>query len=195
MVSDDVVDDGPREWLAGAVAGDRTAWDALVDRYAGMLWSIARAHRLGDHDAGDVIQTTWLRLLDNLERIDDPDRIGGWLATTARRECLHVLRRTKREPALDVIELLAPVSSRDDPDVDVGVLRDERDSLLWTVFDTLSDACRRLLRVMIADPAPSYAEISEALDMPIGSIGPTRQSCLAALRVQAVAAGITMDLG
>ena len=195
MVSDDVVDDGPREWLAGAVAGDRTAWDALVDRYAGMLWSIARAHRLGDHDAGDVIQTTWLRLLDNLERIDDPDRIGGWLATTARRECLHVLRRTKREPALDVIELLAPVSSRDDPDVDVGVLRDERDSLLWTVFDTLSDACRRLLRVMIADPAPSYAEISGALDMPIGSIGPTRQRCLAALRVQAVAAGITMDLG
>lgn len=195
MVSDDVVDDGPREWLAGAVAGDRTAWDALVDRYTGMLWSIARAHRLGDHDAGDVIQTTWLRLLDNLERIDDPNRLGGWLATTARRECLHVLRRTKREPALDVVELLAPVSSQDDPDVDVGVLRDERDSLLWTVFDTLSDACRRLLRVMIADPAPSYAEISGALDMPIGSIGPTRQRCLAALRVQAVAAGITMDLG
>jgi RNA polymerase sigma factor (sigma-70 family) len=193
VASDDVVDDGPREWLAGAAAGDRAAWDALVDRYTGMLWSIARAHRLGDHDSGDVIQTTWLRLLDNLDRIEDPDRVGGWLATTARRECLHVLRRTKREPALDVIELLAPVSTQDS--VDDGVLRDERDSLLWTVFDTLSDACRRLLRVMIADPAPSYAEISEALDMPIGSIGPTRQRCLAALRVQAVAAGITMDLG
>jgi DNA-directed RNA polymerase specialized sigma24 family protein len=63
------------------------------------------------------------------------------------------------------------------------------------VFDTLSDACRRLLRVMIADPAPSYAEISEALDMPIGSIGPTRQRCLTALRAQAVAAGISMELG
>jgi RNA polymerase sigma factor (sigma-70 family) len=193
VANDETVVDGPREWLAGAAAGDRSAWDSLVDRYNGLLWSIARSYRLGDHDAGDVVQTTWLRLLDNLDRIDDPERVAGWLATTARRECLHVLRRTKREPVLDVIELLTPAAS--DTAVDAGVLRAERDSLLWQVFDSLSDACRRLLRVLIADPAPSYADVAAALDMPVGSIGPTRQRCLAALRTQAVAAGLSLDVG
>ena len=184
---------GPREWLLGAADGDRSCWDALVDRYSGLLWSITRAHRLGDHDAADVVQTTWLRLLDHMDRIEDPDRVGGWLATTARRECLVLLRKSKREPALDVVELLAPVAT--EAAVDTAVLREERDAMLWSVFERLSDACRKLLRVMIADPVPSYAEIAASLDMPVGSIGPTRQRCLAALRTQALASGVTLELG
>jgi len=82
------------ELVRSARAGKVEAWNAIVDRFAGLVWAIARRHRLSDADAADVSQTTWLRLVEHLDRIEDPDRIGGWLATTARRESLRVLRRT-----------------------------------------------------------------------------------------------------
>jgi RNA polymerase sigma factor (sigma-70 family) len=82
-----------RELVAAAAAGDQQAWDALVDRYASLLWSVARSYRLSAPDAADVVQTTWLRLVEHLGQIADPDRLPGWLATSARRECLRVLRR------------------------------------------------------------------------------------------------------
>ncbi|MBA3525091.1 MAG: sigma-70 family RNA polymerase sigma factor, partial [Geodermatophilaceae bacterium] len=80
-----------------AALGDQSSWNTLVDRFTGLLWAVARSHRLDTVDAGDVVQTTWLRLVEKLDRIEDPERLGGWLATTARRECLAVLRRRQRE--------------------------------------------------------------------------------------------------
>ena len=87
---------GVGELVRAAATGDRQAWDELVDRYSGLLWSIAIAYRLGRADAADVVQTVWLRLLENLERLRDPDRVGAWLATTARRECQRSLAQTRR---------------------------------------------------------------------------------------------------
>ena len=188
------IDDDLGARLAAAAAGDRASWDALVDRFNALVWSVARAFRLSDEDAADVVQTTWLRLLDHLDRIEEPQRLGSWLATTARRECLHTLRRTSREPALEVIEIMATVPDPRPP-VDHELLRGERDIALWALFERLSDGCRRLLRVMIATPPPSYADIAAALDMPVGSIGPTRARCLATLRTLAVDADIALDLG
>lgn len=114
------------ELLRRADAGDQDAWNALVDRYTNLLWGVGRAHRLSTVDAADVVQTTWLRLIENMDRIQDPERLPGWLATTARRECLAVLRRAGREPlgsgddaALDVIDDLA------EP-LDARLLADER---------------------------------------------------------------------
>jgi RNA polymerase sigma factor (sigma-70 family) len=165
-----------------AADGDAAAWDALVERYTGLLWSVARGHRLGDADAGDVVQTTWLRLLENLRRIDDPERLPGWLVTTARRECLRVLRRSGREvlgggddSALDVVDELAPP-------VDASLLDSERDVALWQGFDRLPERCQRLLRVLMAAEPPAYAQVSTVLGMPVGSIGPTRMRCLDRLR-------------
>jgi RNA polymerase sigma factor (sigma-70 family) len=188
------IDDDLGARLAAASAGDRASWDALVDRFNALVWSVARSFRLSDEDAADVVQTTWLRLLDHLDRIEDPQRLGSWLATTARRECLHTLRRTSREPVLEVHEIMSAVPDPRPP-VDHELLRGERDTALWELFERLSDGCRRLLRIMIAAPPPPYADIAAALDMPVGSIGPTRARCLATLRTLAVDADLALDLG
>lgn len=168
--------------LRRADAGEQAAWDALVVRYTNLLWSVGRAHRLGAADAADVVQTTWLRLVENLGRIEDPERLPGWLATTARRECLRTLRRAGREPlgtgddaALDVIDDHA------EP-LDAKLIADERDAALWACFERLSERCRVLLRILVATPPPAYADVAAALGMPIGSIGPTRGRCLERLR-------------
>ena len=166
--------------LARASAGDETAWHALVEQYTSLLWAVARSHRLDSADAGDVVQTTWLRLLEHLDRIEDPRRLVGWLVTTARRECLRVLRRSGRErPAAEDSTFDLP----DDTDpVDTQLLVDERNAALWAAFAQLPERCQKLLRVAVATPQP-YGAVSQALDMPIGSIGPTRARCLARLRV------------
>jgi RNA polymerase sigma factor (sigma-70 family) len=174
--------------LESAAHGDQAAWDAIVDRYASLLWSIARAHRLSDADAADVVQTTWLRLVENLGRIHDPDRLPGWLATTIRHECLRQIKRADRErPTDDEAWQARPAP---DPAVDAALLLEERAATLWRALATLSEQCQRLLRVLMAAPPPSYAEVSEALDIPVGSIGPTRQRCLGRLRERVTAVGL-----
>ncbi|MDS0139205.1 MULTISPECIES: sigma-70 family RNA polymerase sigma factor [unclassified Amycolatopsis] len=171
--------------LEAAARGDQAAWDALVDRYASLLWSIARAHRLPDADA---VQTVWLKLVENLGRIKEPERLPGWLATTTRHECLRQLRRTDRERATD--DQVWQSEPAPGPAVDAALLLGERDAALWRALDKLSDQCRRLLRVLMATPPPSYAEVADALDIPVGSIGPTRQRCLGRLRERAGQAGL-----
>jgi len=170
----------PSALVAAAAAGDSAAWEALVDRYSGLMWSVARSFRLGSADAADAVQTSWLRLLEHLDRIEDPERLAGWLATTTRRECLRLLRRGRRESLAD--ETGVPEIPDDAAPLDAGLLLAERDAALWHAFEQISDRCQGLLRVLMASPPPSYLEVSEALDMPVGSIGPTRQRCLESLR-------------
>jgi RNA polymerase sigma factor (sigma-70 family) len=174
-----LVDGTNGKLLAAAAAGDQRAWDALVERYTGLLWSIARSYRLGPADAADVVQTTWLRLVEHLDKVADPERLPGWLATTARRECIHLMRRTDRR-AESAAEL--PDLPDDGPAPDAALLRDERDAELWRALDRLDELCQRLLRVLMADPPPAYADAAAALGIKIGSIGPTRARCLAKLR-------------
>jgi RNA polymerase sigma factor (sigma-70 family) len=182
----------PRDLLAAAAAGDQAAWDALVARYTGLLWSVARGFRLSGADAGDAVQTTWLRLVEHLDRIEDPDRLPAWLATTVRRECLRLLRKGRREQPVSDDDGLPDVPD-DSPPVDDALLLAERDAALWRAFDRMPDRCRTLLRVLMASPPPSYAEVSAALDLPIGSIGPTRQRCLSRLRALVEADGLLVD--
>ncbi|MCW2933352.1 MAG: rpoE [Actinomycetia bacterium] len=167
-----------QELVAAAAAGDQSAWDALVDRYGSMLWSLTRSYRLGPADAADVVQTTWLRLVENLDRIVDPERLPGWLATTVRRECLRVSRRADVPRPGDDFAAIPDGG----PEPGDRLLREERDAALWQALAKLGESCRRLLRVLLADPPPSYAEASVILGMKVGSIGPTRQRCLARLR-------------
>lgn len=186
------MDTGPGALVQAAARGDQAAWDALVERFANLVWSVARAHRLGDADAADVSQTTWLRLVEHLDRLRDPDRVAGWLATTARNECLRVLRKSGRQvPTGDDRDLDA--GTDDDAAPDLPLLTAERDSGLWRAFATLAPRCQTLLRVLMADPPPAYDEIAAMLDMPVGSIGPTRGRCLEHLRQRLAVAGITAD--
>ena len=168
--------------VRAAARGDERSWNALVDRYSGLVWAIARNHRLSASDCDEVFQTTWLRLVEHVDRLQDPAKVGGWLATTARHESLRLLRRSGRQiPMGD--ELPEPAAQDASPDEEM--LRSERDRALWAAFARLPERDQALLRLLTADPAPSYEEIGRALNMPVGSIGPTRARCLERLRREA----------
>ncbi len=168
-----------------AAAGDAAAWDSLVDDLGGMVWAVARSYRLRDADAADVFQSTWLHLLENIHRLHDPSRVAGWLATTARRAALRVARQNARTVPTD--HELAD-SAADDAD---GRLEaDERASAMRRALSTLAQRDQALLTLLVAEPRRSYEQISEELDMPIGSIGPTRARCLERLRRAALQVGV-----
>ncbi|MDH3682096.1 MAG: sigma-70 family RNA polymerase sigma factor [Acidimicrobiia bacterium] len=171
-------DDLP-ELVSAARQGDEQAWSALVDRFAGLVWHVIRGFRLPNAVGEDIYQTAWLRLAENLDRIRKPESLGGWLAQTARNECLRSLKVGGRENLRDDLEIdLAD----DTAPVERGVDDEERDEILWQAFASLSEACQRLLRLLIADPPLAYEQVSDLLGMSIGSIGPTRARCLAKLR-------------
>ena len=161
-----------------ARGGDRSAWDEIVERYAPLVWSTCRRFNLTGADVDDVGACVWLRLVEGLATLREPAALPGWLATTTRRECLHLLRGKRRQvPAelQDSVDDTAPAS-------DEWLLGQERQIALRSAFGTLSDRCRELLSMLFREPPASYAEISEAMDMPIGAIGPSRQRCLKRLR-------------
>lgn len=153
-----------------------------------MIWRVARRQGLSQADASDVCQTTWLRLLEHLDRIDDPDRVAGWLATTARHESARLRRRQARQVLVSDHLDLEPVGPDQVP-VDAGLLAEERSEMVGSVYGSLPPHCQDILRLLAADPPLSYKEISVVLDVAGGSIGPTRQRCLENLRrlVSAVA--------
>ena len=165
-----------------AKEGDRQAWEGLVDQFGRLIWSITVDFKLADGDAADVSQTTWLRLLQHIDRIEYPDRVGSWLAATARNECLRSLAARKRVVlGHDDIELDNAVAPG--PDIDERLLADESAQVVREALSRLPRRWQRLLEMLMADPPVPYAEISDELGLPIGSIGPTRGRCLARLRV------------
>lgn len=170
------------ELVTSAAQGDQHAWEQLVDSYAGLIWAITRNHRLGFGDASDVSQTTWLRLVESIDKIEDPSRVGAWLATTARRECLRVLGRTRKQVLVPETDAVLNGPAVDAPELDAALLADERAADVQQALEQLPARCQELLRLLMLDPPPSYEEISAAMSMPIGSIGPTRGRCLRRLR-------------
>ena len=179
--------------LRAASEGDQEAWNAITDRFTSLLWSVARSYRLGSDDAEDVVQNTWLRLLENLTKIDNPEALPGWLATTARREALGILRRRGRTVLTRDEDLGVDLADPASTDLDSALLEDERDVELWASFAKLPERCQQLLRVLMAVDRPVYAEVSAAFDMPIGSIGPTRMRCLERLRKLVAESGYQFD--
>ena len=167
--------------LVRARRGDAAAWNGLVTQLSGLLWSVARAHRLPDSDCADVVQSTWVRLLENLDAVRDPERLPGWLATTARRECLRTLKRSGKVSPLDQLAVSDLPDEQLEP-LDAALLQQERDLQLWQAFAQLPAGCQALLRLLLAEPAPSYEDVAAALGRPLGAIGPTRGRCLRRLR-------------
>jgi RNA polymerase sigma factor (sigma-70 family) len=168
--------------VRGAAAGDRRSWERLVDQFARLIWSITADFKLAESDAADVAQTTWLRLLEHIDRIEYPDRVGSWLAATARNECLRSLAARKRVILAHDDEVLTGVIASE-PEVDERILADERDQVVRDALSRLPGRSQRLLELLMADPPASYAEISDKMGLPVGSIGPTRGRCLAKLAV------------
>lgn len=167
--------------VLAAAQGDAHAWERIVTAYAGLVWTIARRYRLDANDASDVSQVVWLRLLENIGSIREPDRLGGWLVTTTRRESLRAANRRRHVPAGngdDIIDL----REVERPEPDSAMLLSEQAVRVQTAIETLPLRWRQLLHLLMQDPPISYGEISRQLNMPIGSIGPTRARCLRQIR-------------
>lgn len=166
--------------LAQIRAGQRWAWDELVARHQRRLWTIARSRGL-DHDgAHDAIQATWLCLLDHVDTIRDPAALKGWLNTVMKREAQRIGRQHQRER--ERAERLARQPQRAGESPEGPVLFNAELAMVGDAFARLSERCRALLRLLFSQADLSYAEIATELDMPIGSLGPSRARCLDRLR-------------
>jgi RNA polymerase sigma factor (sigma-70 family) len=184
-----VTDASVTSLIAAAAGGDEAAWAELVRRYTPLVYSVIRAYDLGRADAADVNQTVWLRLVEQLGRVREPEALPGWLVTTTRRECYRVSRLSRRsqpvDPYDDSLESyhgfsreLATIA----PAPDDELLRAERRQVLRAGFVQLPPRCQALLALLTADPPVSYREVAARLGIPLGSIGPTQARCLRRLR-------------
>jgi RNA polymerase sigma factor (sigma-70 family) len=169
--------------------GDERAWAALVERYAPLIWSICRKHRLGDSDAADVGQNVWLHLVAQLDRIRDPAALAGWLVSTTQRECQRISRSAQVTQATGYALDAAHIPD-DQASTAEQVLLAERHAALRQALVQLPPCCQRLLVLLTEDPPAPYAQISAMLGIAVGSIGPTRLRCLDKLRRQPAIAAL-----
>lgn len=160
--------------------GDPAAWEDIVHRYGSRVCATVRSFALQDADALDAMQTTWLRLAEHAHRIQDPERLGGWLVTTARRECLRILRQAKSTPdRCDAVAeaVVDPLVGPEQRVIDADTRR-----TLWNLVSELSPRRRSLLRALFTDHPRPYIEAAHITGIPPGGIGPTRARALAQLR-------------
>jgi RNA polymerase sigma factor (sigma-70 family) len=187
--------DGVTDLVRRARDGDQAAWHGIVDEYANLVWSVVRGFRFNDAQAGDAVQTTWLRLVEHLDAIREPARLVGWLATTARRVCLEIQRVQRREslydPHDDVSDAAIARTTRwEEIGPEESTLRREHEALVREALATLDKRDCLLLTLLAGPEDLSYREIGVRLGMPVGSIGPTRKRALDRLRVALEAAGM-----
>ena len=164
-----------------AAGGDPAAWDEIVERYAPLVWSICARFGLSNHDREDVAQNVWLLLVEQLGKLREPAALPGWLATTTHRECLRVVTVARKSERLgtgldDALQFV------DNTIIDEEILMAERNAALRAAFAELPPKYQQLLAMLMSDPPHSYAEISEKLQVPMGSIGPQRARCLDRMR-------------
>ena len=175
--------------LERARVGDQLAWRRLLDKYDGLVRSVARSFRLQPADVSDVAQTVWLRLLQNSHKIVDAERLAGWLAVTATRECLAVIRKRSR------LDNGSQSDEMPDPSVDVeaSVTKQETAETLWATVDDLPPRQRLLIRALFLEEVGSYDDVASKCAMPIGSIGPTRARALSRLQQKLAELGLSPD--
>jgi RNA polymerase sigma factor (sigma-70 family) len=174
----DAATDAFRRWRTGEDA----ALDELVALMSPVLWHVVRATGLDRETAEDVIQNTWLTLVRSADSVRDAQAITRWLCTSARREAWRVSKAATRIRPVDDDVLAARMPPGSSPESEV-VSNDEK-ALMWEALTRLPERCQKLLRIVAWEPRPDYSSVAETLDMPIGSIGPTRRRCLDKLRAE-----------
>jgi RNA polymerase sigma factor (sigma-70 family) len=184
---------GVAELPLRAGAGDPAAWDEIVRRYNSVVLATVRSFRLQSADADDAVQMTWLRLAENCHRIQRPERLGGWLATTARRECLRILRHQAQHSPLTSHDAAEATPRQADSSVDPEQLIIDADiaRTLEKLVEELPPSRRTLLRALFSDNPRPYAEAARAAGIPPGGIGPTRARVLRQLRDRLDEQGLT----
>jgi RNA polymerase sigma factor (sigma-70 family) len=174
----DAATDAFRRWRSGEDA----ALDDLVRLMSPVLWHVVRATGLDREAAEDVVQNTWLTLVRSADTVRDAQAITRWLCTAARRESWRVSKASTRTRPVDDDVLASRMPEESSPESEV-VENDER-AALWQALSRLPERCQRLLRIVAWEPRPDYSSVADTLQMPIGSIGPTRRRCLDKLRVE-----------
>lgn len=159
--------------------GEADALGQLVDLASPVLWQVARAHGCDRETAQDVVQDVWLRLVDHAADIRETGAVLGWLVVSVKRDSWRTARRSRRT-IHDESGTVDPGETTAGPE-SLAILT-ERQEVLWKAVGGLSDRCRQLLRIVAFCDRPDYGEVSAALGMPRGSIGPTRGRCLDKLR-------------
>lgn len=167
------------ELVAAACDRQPGAWRELVSRYEGVVRGVVGSYRLQEADVADAVQNTWLRAVQRLDTVHDVDSLGGWLATVARRECLALLARSRREAPTEIAE--AHVVSGE-PGPEAVVLAEEAHRSVARAVSALPVKRRELIQALFSTNRPDYAEVSRVVGLPVGSIGPTRQRTLRTLR-------------
>jgi RNA polymerase sigma factor (sigma-70 family) len=169
--------------------GDQLAWQRMLDKYEGLVRSVTRSFRLQQADVSDAVQTTWLRLLQSAHTVRDPERLAGWLAVTATRECLSVLRKHS------TLHVDPNVDETPDPAVDLegSVTNRETAHTLWAAVADLPPRQRDLILALFREDFDSYDDVAAKCAMPLGSIGPTRARALSRLRQKLAERGIGPD--
>lgn len=143
-----------------------------------LVWSVTWSFRLDNATANDVAQTVWLRLIENCHRIDAPERLPGWIATTCRREAMRVIAQMKKAVPSEFEYEVADASV----DLEADIVHNEEHDAVKEAFNTLSREDQQLLRLLVVEPPLTYEEISKVTGRPIGSLGPTRARSLGRLR-------------
>jgi RNA polymerase sigma factor (sigma-70 family) len=188
----DTADRTVTDLVRAAQAGDRRAWQEIMDRFGGLVHAVVGAFRLQDADAADAVQNTWLRALERLGTVREPERFGGWLRTTARRECLALPALTRREvPDGTVTEQIVETT----PGPEAAVLDDEAGRAVRAAVEALSGRRRQLVDALFYEQHGDYAVVSRLTGMPVGSIGPTRARVLGALRTSLERTGFGPEPG
>jgi len=171
--------------IAACIAKEAWAWDVLVDRYKRLVYSIALRAGLGLDDAADVFQTVFVSLLKHLHTLRAPQGLAAWLITTSKRESWRVARKRGHEqPSADAAEMAAAQEAGPGGEghLDEAALADQ--VLVRQALEQVGGGCRELLRLLYFDQSqPSYETVSRRLQIPLGSIGPTRARCLQKMRV------------
>lgn len=178
------------ELVDRARQGDDRAWGALVQRFAPLVMSVCRRHRLDEADTLDVAQGVWLALLEHLDALREPAALPGWIATTTRRECLHLLTGKGGRQRQELVGEVDGATVDLTDELDDLIVRSQRHAALLEALGDLPPQHQQLVVLLIHDPPLGYAEIGRRLDMPVGSIGPTRQRCLDKLRAHPAVAAL-----
>jgi len=181
--------DSAADAFTGWRAGRPGAMDELVQIMTPVLWHVVRAYGLSQDVSQDVVQTTWLTLVRRSGSITDDQAVAAWLTTTARREAWRARKRDDR--VLSVTDDVLEFVSDDAESAETDAVRSDEHGRLWEAVMTLTERCQRLLRVIAFEERPDYARLSRELDIPVGSIGPTRGRCLDKLRGALAGTGLT----
>jgi RNA polymerase sigma factor (sigma-70 family) len=176
--------------VARARNGDKQAWDDLVERFAPLVWSICRRHRLSDADADDVQQSVWLQLARQLDKIRDPAALAGWLAAATRRECGRVRNAASGPRARGLVPDPGSIADQQGGMAEQELLAAERHAALREALARLRPCCQQLIAMLLQDPPVIDTQISASLNIPAGNIGPRRSRCLDKLRRDPVIAAL-----